>query len=133
MWFNYKFWLEEAKVKMVFSRLGYHIETVRCYLKREFGYKNGEEIEKDLGVKKSFLDLRLAYKDFEVEDLNKRLALLLEKIRGSTGWWAKNSSAITMSISESYNIEDTAGKYELKHRFGKILEEILEIDPGYYL
>ena len=121
---------------MVFGRLGYQVETVRHYLKREFNYRDGKDIQKDLDVKKSFLDVRLVYKDSEIPELNRRLSLLIDCIRRTNKncRWSSNSQAITMSLGPGlYNVEDTVGKYEIKYRFKTVLEEVLEIDPKYFL
>ena len=136
MWHYIRLYIPEEKIKMVFGRLGYQVETVRHYLKREFNYKDGKDIQKDLDVKKSFLDVRLVYKDSEIPELNRKLSLLIDCIRRTNKncRWSRNSQAITMSLGPGlYNVEDTVGKYEIKYRFKTVLEEVLEIDPKYFL
>lgn len=133
MWYSFSFWLPEEKARIVFNKLGYNVETVRCYLKREFGYKNGQAIIDDLHVKPSFLNARLVYKDSEIPELNRRLGILLGIVREAepNKWWMKNINVLGHAISRGYDIRDTVAWFEMKHRFRKVLEELLEIDPRY--
>lgn len=130
-WFSWHFWASEDKIKSIFNKQGYNVQTVRCYLKREFGYKNGKEIIEDLEVKKSFLDACLVYKDSEVSELNERLSDLINFLRDTKGRrsWGRNVYALRWNVNEKqYDIRKTVGRFEMKFRLKEIIGHILEID-----
>jgi len=136
-WFSWHFWASENKIKSIFNKQGYNVQTVRCYLKQEFGYKNGKEIAEDLEVKKSFLDAFLVYKDSEVSELNERLSDLINFLRDTKsrrGWGGnRNIYALRWNVNEKrYDIMKTVGRFEMKFRFKEIIECILDIEVNDY-
>ena len=134
-WFSWHFWASENKIKSIFNKQGYNIQTVRCYLKQEFGYKNGKEITEDLEVKKSFLDACLVYKDSEMSELNERLSDLINFLRDTKGYrtWGRNIYALRWNVIEKqYDIRKTVGRFEMKFRFKEIIGRILDIEVSEY-
>ncbi len=134
-WFSWHFWASEDKIKSIFNKQGYNVQTVRCYLKQEFGYKNGKEITEDLEVKKSFLDAYLVYKDSEALELNERLSDLINFLRDSKGCrsWGRNVYALRWNVNEKqYDIRKTVGRFEMKFRFKEIIGRILDIEISDY-
>jgi hypothetical protein len=129
-WYSWHFWAPETKIRTVFNKLGYNIQTVRCYLKQEFRYKNEKAIVEDLDVKKSFLDAILVYKDEEMPELNKRLSALIECVREteSRRYWTKNIYALRWNTEPGcYDLRRTVYRYTMKYRFKEIIEEVFEI------
>ena len=134
-WFSWHFWASENKIKSIFNKQGYNVQTVRCYLKQEFGYKNGKEITEDLEVKKSFLDACLVYKDSEMSELNERLSDLINFLRDTKGYrtWGRNIYALRWNVIEKqYDIRKTVGRFEMKFRFKEIIGRILDIEVSEY-
>lgn len=128
-WYTWSYWAQEEKIRAIFHRLGYETMTVRCYLKQEFGYKNGREIVEDLKVKESFLRAILVFKDDEIPELNRRMSDLLIFIRDNTGWWVKNVGVLRTNVNSTrYNIEETVAWFQMKYRFKSVIEEILNIE-----
>ena len=129
-YFNFNFWVSFSKLRPSLNKLGYNTETVRVFLKDHFGYKSGEEIMQDTGVKKSFLDARLMYKDEEEGELARRFSLLLPIVKeaDSRCYWKKNVNALGESIVPgNYDIKYTVAAFEVKVRMKKVIEELFGI------
>lgn len=129
-WYSWSFWGSGEKIRNVFYNFGYDVLSVRNYLKKEFGYKNGSEIIEDLGVKKSFLDYQLVFKESEIPELNRRLSILLESVRAAhKDTWLKSSYAFDHTIDpRQYHIRYTVARFGIKYRFREIIEEVLKLD-----
>lgn len=129
-WYSWHFWAPETKIIAVFNKFGYNIQTVRCYLEQEFGYKSEREIVDDLGVKKSFLDAKLVYKSEEIPELNRRLSDLIEQIRGidNSRSWMKNIYALRRNTDpRCYDLKETVYRYTMKYRFKELIENFFDI------
>lgn len=131
-WYSWSFWGSGEKIRNVFYNFGYDVLSVRNYLKKEFGYKNGSEIIEDLGVKRSFLDYQLVFKESEIPELNRRLSILLELVKATPrkdAYWLKSSYAFDHTIFPGqYHIKYTVARFGIKYRFREIIEEILKLD-----
>jgi hypothetical protein len=130
-WYSWHFWASETKIRAVFNKFGYNIQTVRCYLGQEFGYKNEKAIVDDLGVKKSFLDAKLVYKNDEIPELNRRLSDLIEQIRGveDSRYWMKNIYVLRRNTDPgSYDLKETVYRYTMKYRFKELIENFLDVN-----
>ena len=130
-WYSWHFWAPESKIRVVFNKFGYNIQTVRCYLVQEFGYKNENEIVDDLGVKKSFLDAKLVYKEDEKPELNRRLSDLIDYIRGidRSRYWMKNIQALKWNTEPliDYDTRKTVYRYTMKYRFKETIENFFDV------
>jgi len=131
-WYSWNFWSSGEKIRNVFYNFGYDVLSVRNYLKKEFGYKSGSEIIEDLGVKKSFLDYVLVFKESEIPELNRRLSILLDSVKAASrrdSYWLKSSYAFSHTIDPGrYHIKYTVARFGIKYRFREIIEEVLKLD-----
>ena len=127
-YYNFNFWIQFSKLKSALTRLGYNVETVRIFLKEHFGYKSETEIVEDLGVKKSFLDAKLMYKDDEEDELARRFSILLPIIKGSNNscWWKKNVYVLCESLAPE-DSSVTVSAFEVRHRMKSVIEEMFGI------
>lgn len=129
-YYNFNFWIQYPRLKTALNKLGYNTETVRDFLKEHFGYKSGTEIVRDLGVKKSFLDAKLMYKDSEEGELTRRFSLLLPIVKSADNscWWKKNINALNQSLSPGdFTSNSTVSAFEIRVRMRNIIEDLFGI------
>jgi len=137
-YFTYRYWTSDTKIRAILSRYEYETETVVCFLKREFGYKNGKEIKEDLKVNSGFLNAILAYKEEEEPTLIDWMGALLNKLRSEkaiprycAGVCALDINIFDRNDRDEYWKYTVRNKFEMYRRFKQIIDELLD-GPNVY-
>lgn len=137
-WYTYNYYAPSEKMRAIFSKHGYITESVVVYLKREFGYKNGKEIRKDLNVNCGFTNAILAYKESEKEELFDMMSALCHKLRDQEINYRRYSPGVySLGITIYEGIPDpwsktVQNKFEIRRRFKSLIDELLGVPKNIY-
>ena len=131
-WYTYSYYAPSDRIKAIFNRKGYITESVLMYLKREFGYKNGKEIQKDLNVNSGFTNAILAYKESEKDELFDMMSGLCLKLKEQEkrGYYSSGVYCLGMIIYEGIRdpwSKTVQSRFEIRRRFKSLINELLEI------
>ena len=137
-WYTYNYYAPSEKMKAIFSKNGYITESVVVYLKREFGYKNGKEIRKDLNVNYGFTSAILAYKESERDVLFDMMSALCHKLKDQDVNYRRYPTGIYSLGTIIYEgIPDpwsntVQNRFEIRRRFKSLIDELLGIPKNIY-